>query len=846
MTVETTNVFSGPLATNGSTTAFPFTFKAITADEVAVTLTDADGQDVTPGAYTVTLDDDAGGTVTFTAAPPTDLDLVIYSDPSFEQTTSFSNQAPFLPDVLNNLFDRAAIRSQVNRDRMDRALVLPFGEDGFTLPGVAARADKFLGFDGSGQFTVLDGTGGGGGGGDGAPGGNVMSIGLFTEASGLEVDAGTDIVQTSGYSAAGKGHALYIYDAAVNSGYVSSYPRAAFIAEDGRGFRLSGEQQLNVMMFGAVADDSTDNLTAFNAARDYSKKLSLTTSGDFRAGAPLYIPNGRYYISGTWNIHHSVWIRGSGAGQPGAIGPILRFANNVNGIVFHDYRTTDADGGGAGSAGLGDAGGSILEGVSIWGGNAATVLSGPYAQGDSPTGHGIRIRCISITIRDVFVAFFGEDGININATSGASGSTQGNANSFRLDNVWCTYMGRYGVLINGSDVNAGATYMLSTVSCAGGGLMDYSFLGNTHIQPHTRDNCVFDHTGNAKPTSTCVYSGLYYYVVAGQHVAASTTTPGTDSSVWRTFVGHPSCKTWTSGLTWVTGSPYGTNPSNTNARNVFVGAYGEAAQPPAQATYPTLFVGGLLDEVGVVGSATWMRGNSQGGVTAGAFTADGTNRDIQFGSSDGDQLIYFPRGSTDFRWRIVSGERLIGEAANSTIFEQLGLDNDTSGHGPLHRYFRRLIVGHSSGNGDGVLIGSTQSLAGLATDLNGQAVKAGWVWHYQNPTKGGRRGAVCITAGTVGSSAVFAEFGDIPLTGTATYDPGSLAAGAKTSIQTMTVTGAALGDLVQASFSISLAGARLAAWVSSSNTVSYYFVNENGTDPLDLASGTVSVRVVRP
>lgn len=80
--------------------------------------------------------------------------------------------------------------------------------------------------------------------------------------------------------------------------------------------------------------------------------------------------------------------------------------------------------------------------------------------------------------------------------------------------------------------------------------------------------------------------------------------------------------------------------------------------------------------------------------------------------------------------------------------------------------------------------------------------------------------------------------------GSATVDPASLAAGAKTTIATMTITGAALGDRVEdTSFSLDLAGARIHAWVSAANTVSYYFVNENGANPLDLASGTLRVKV---
>ncbi len=35
------------------------------------------------------------------------------------------------------------------------------------------------------------------------------------------------------------------------------------------------------------------------------------------------------------------------------------------------------------------------------------------------------------------------------------------------------------------------------------------------------------------------------------------------------------------------------------------------------------------------------------------------------------------------------------------------------------------------------------------------------------------------------------------------------------------------------------------AWVSAANTVSYFFTNVNGANPLDLGSGTLKVRVRR-
>lgn len=79
------------------------------------------------------------------------------------------------------------------------------------------------------------------------------------------------------------------------------------------------------------------------------------------------------------------------------------------------------------------------------------------------------------------------------------------------------------------------------------------------------------------------------------------------------------------------------------------------------------------------------------------------------------------------------------------------------------------------------------------------------------------------------------------LSGSATYDPPSLADGAGTTT-TVTVTGAALGGFARASFSLDLQGITLTAWVSASNTVSVRFQNESG-GTLDLGSGTLKARV---
>lgn len=107
-------------------------------------------------------------------------------------------------------------------------------------------------------------------------------------------------------------------------------------------------------------------------------------------------------------------------------------------------------------------------------------------------------------------------------------------------------------------------------------------------------------------------------------------------------------------------------------------------------------------------------------------------------------------------------------------------------------------------------------------------------------------GSICVTNNGTNGVAWLKESGtgntgwlrlSAYLEGSATYDPPSLVDGAGATT-TVTVTGAALGDYAQASFSLDLQGITLSAYVSSANTVSVRFQNESG-GTIDLASGTL-------
>ena len=82
------------------------------------------------------------------------------------------------------------------------------------------------------------------------------------------------------------------------------------------------------------------------------------------------------------------------------------------------------------------------------------------------------------------------------------------------------------------------------------------------------------------------------------------------------------------------------------------------------------------------------------------------------------------------------------------------------------------------------------------------------------------------------------------LFGSATWNPGSIPVGGSETLA-FTLTGAALGDYVSASFSQNISGMTISGYVSGTNTVRVTLAN-NTAGALDLAEGTVRVRVERP
>jgi hypothetical protein len=149
MTVLTTSTFTGPYAPNGSTTAFPFTFRAMTAGEVKVVRRNsATGIEQVLAGYTVTLSS-SGGTVTFGTAPGAGDPIYILPNPDFTQQTNFPTQGSWSPTTMNVALDRDAVRDIYLKGGLERSVRAPQGQPLDELP--ITRALHYLAWDAAGH-----------------------------------------------------------------------------------------------------------------------------------------------------------------------------------------------------------------------------------------------------------------------------------------------------------------------------------------------------------------------------------------------------------------------------------------------------------------------------------------------------------------------------------------------------------------------------------------------------------------------------------------------------------------------------------------------------------------------
>lgn len=220
MTVNTTNITSGPYVGNDVADTFSYTFRITDKSQISVYETDDNGVQTlltVDTDYTVVgIGDDAGGTITRVAgALPTDYEWFIRSNYKETQLTAFESQGAYFPDLHENMADKLTFLIQQLRDSVSRCPKLDDGFGGL----IPLTLDDPVGLEFLRWKSDLSG---------------VESVDLTTGGSPTTSD-------------------LVTY----NQGGANAINRTVEA-------RL--QERASILDFGAVGDDSTDNLIAFTNA----------------------------------------------------------------------------------------------------------------------------------------------------------------------------------------------------------------------------------------------------------------------------------------------------------------------------------------------------------------------------------------------------------------------------------------------------------------------------------------------------------------------------------------------------------------------------------------------------
>lgn len=408
----------------------------------------------------------------------------------------------------------------------------------------------------------------------GAPGGNVMSVGLFSALGGIAVPAGTTLIQTSGHGVEGRGHGLYIEDTSLTDADVAAHSRAMKKTANNRYFRLSLNQQIRLWHFGAAGaptNDSAGMLAAFAYLEKYAGNVStyhMATQGVYIAAQDHF-----YFGGQTFERLNKVDVYGDNSGLLGDPASTLEWDDGTPGFIIQAYNT-DGQTGDASSP-LHKAGdGTALIGLNLVS-RYATSLSESESHAVQLRGRGTVQRCNALN--------WAGNMVHIAADAGDA-TIEGNANLWVVDTVTATNC-RNTLWVQAGNVNAGMSRKVVGISNRQGNIVEQSFLGNYHGQSF---NELCGAVPGAIPT-WCAYSGRIFAVKWGQGTWCSTNAPPTSdtSNTGWLFLGAGAANstvnrpTWVSGMTWRAGG--GILSTCINTPCVFDTTYSESGGPPSQA-----------------------------------------------------------------------------------------------------------------------------------------------------------------------------------------------------------------------------------------------------------------------
>ena len=634
---------------------------------------------------------------------------------------------------------------------------------------------------------------------------------LFTDASGWEIPVIVTRVRTSGYASIGRGAAYYVEHASVDSDYVAGHPRTSFLAADGRGFRLETDRVIDITTVGVSTGDSDAIAEANSDAVDellaYLVANSPVTEGIGTPSIKVTAPVGSFRFARSWVVKCALWLEG----QSNALqhGYATEFDFDEGGFELHGPGT-DHDG--VVSPATTGAAGFRIE--NIYASSRAAIGTGHH--GFHAVTRGEFIRCSAVRFPGDGFRIESETGFgaaNNNANSSrilycqAGGNGEHGAHLLRGDancivTIGCsfTYNGGFGLKDNAFlgnthighhsegnglslvfpshkvgatssacyyPVTAWASGVAVAISAEGtfrsnAGKL-YRLLiaggGNTANAP--------THTTEAGVTEADGYKWSYagttltrrYHVALEQATAASTTVPGTDSSVWVPFewagatTGIP---LWVTGMSWKEGGSYCC--VSLAGETVWLGCYEELGQPPAQIRTPAVWVGG---QSSVSPWSTCLRNKAEQGSLsnpAGFFASqpyhDGNPLRAFFGSDLAlGRLMLVAHVSLHPNSFIMGGGRdtyflLDGQASNYLTMT-----------GPLTTFTGgRSTAQPGVVNVPRMFLGSGSSAR--AIDYGSAAPVAdyharGEIIYDIAPTAGGKVGWVCTAAGTPGTWKAF-------------------------------------------------------------------------------------------
>lgn len=328
-----------------------------------------------------------------------------------------------------------------------------------------------------------------------------MAVGEFAGIPNTDVPVGTDrIVARNG--------AGYIYDAAIDTAYVTAHPRTAAITHNGRGFRLDPLQRLTIEMFGGVADGTrrssvfggdvigTDNADAIDAAIDYVRNTIVDVEWPFS-------PTIHFGATGVYDTSRTIQPYGAMhiVGEQASIfaGTVIRFPADTCGVLINQ-RNTARDGGGFGGP-YTSAAGSIIENIHF-----ASVGSTPSIDSKA---HGFWGRALA-TVRGCTFDGFAGSGMAWIGGSDRSDFDYGTPNGFFSEqNTIVNCGGRAGFYAAGYDCNGGTSICDVVKDSHSAGFIDVSALGNTYVNPNVHGSAQVN--GAGQNNSRCHYQGYQWH-----------------------------------------------------------------------------------------------------------------------------------------------------------------------------------------------------------------------------------------------------------------------------------------------------------------------------------------------